>query len=596
MVLLICSNLKQLKQLILILSEYLYTMKYSLSYQQPSTHYLNISLELDTKQAETIQFQLPAWRPGRYELGNFAKNIQKWEAQNESGKELEYKKLTKDLWEVNCKGSKKVIVKYNYFANDLNAGSTFLSEEQLYVNPVNCLLYVEGRIDEECELQLSIPNNYACAIPLPELGKNVFKAKNFDELADSPFIASPTLKHHEFKVEHTIFHLWFQGEFKPKWKQLEDDFVAYTKEQINLFGGFPTAEYHYLFQILPHSAYHGVEHSASTVIALGPSYNILKKEGRYEDLLGVSSHELFHTWNVKRIRPIEMVPYDFSKENYTRLGYLTEGATTWYGDLMLYRSKVFGDEEYFKTFNQLLDRHYNNPGANNLSVADSSFDTWLDGYTMGVPNRKSSIYTEGALITFMLDVEIRRNTNNKSSFDDVLRKFYTDFYKKGKGISEKDYKEVVEEIAQKELSSFFDNYVNGTADISSQLDESLNYLGLEKISKPSGKYEEAYLGIKQSTSQIIMVFPSSPAEKAGISIHDKVVSINGFQLKDDLSEWLEYFKGDQIKLELFDAYGVRKEVNIKLDEQSYFSVNRVSKLEKPTKQQIENRTAWMKTN
>lgn len=571
-------------------------MIYKLSYQEPSTHYLDIELEIDAGSAESLRLQLPSWRPGRYELGNFAKNIQQWKAFNDKGELLSHKKITKDLWEIDCKGSDTVRVQYNYFANELNAGSTFLSNEQLYVNPVNCLLYVEGLMEEECHLELAIPAEYQCAIGLPEIGKNKYKARNFDELADSPFIASSTLKHHQFEVEKTTFHLWFQGEVKPAWQQLEKDFSAYTKEQIQLFGEFPTKEYHYLFQILPYSNYHGVEHAASTVIALGPSYSVMKKEGRYEDLLGVSSHELFHTWNVKRIRPAEMLPYNFSKENYSRLGYLAEGATTWYGDLMLYRSEVFDDDAFFTTFNQLLDRHFNNPGVNNLSVADSSFDTWLDGYSLGVPNRKSSIYAEGALITFMLDVLIRRNTKNKKSFDDVLRTFYDEFYKKGKGITEGDYRAVVEQTAQLDLTDFFDDFVNGTADISNQLIECLHYLGLNWQKKAAKKKEEAYLGIKQSASQVMIIFPGSPAEKAGISVQDKIDTINGYQLKDDLSDWLEYFKEDQISLGLINNLGSRKTIEVQLGDSFYFSENRVGKLENASQDQLLNREIWMKTN
>lgn len=570
-------------------------MNYTLSFQDPASRFLDIHLKVKANQQDSMKFQLPAWRPGRYELGNFAKNIQKWQAYNEKGEFLSSKKITKDSWEVNCVESSEVHIKYNYYSAELNAGSTFLSAEQLYVNPVNCLLYVPNRPTEECLLKLELPNDFSCAIALPESDKNVFKAINFDQLADSPFIASPTIQHHEFMVKNTLFHLWFQGEFKPDWQLLEKDFKAYTEEQILLFGDFPTKEYHYLFQILPYSNYHGVEHSASTVIALGPSYSILKKEGRYEDLLGVSSHELFHTWNIKRIRPVEMLPYDFSKENYSRLGYLAEGATTWYGDLMLYRSKVFDDDSFFKTFNQLLNRHYNNPGIHNLSVADSSFDTWLDGYSLGIPNRKSSIYTEGALITFILDVTIRRSSKNQRSFDDVMRKFYLDFYKKGKGVSEQDYQEVVEEMADQNLNQFFDDYVNGVEDLSSLLDESMAYLGLERKQTNSSSYEEAYLGIKQNSTSVLMIFPDSPAEKAGISIQDKIIAINGYQLKDDLSNWLEYFKEDNIHLEVVDVLGQHKTLEVNLSEQHYFTQNTVRKIEEPNEEQLANRAIWMKT-
>ena len=137
---------------------------------------------------------------------------------------------------------------------------------------------------------------------------------------------------------------------------------------------------------------------------LGPSYVVF--DAVYPDLLGVSSHELYHTWNVKAIRPIELFPYDFTKENYSELGYLCEGVTTYMGDLFLFKSNVFSEEEYFNELNQQLQKHFDNPGRFNYSVAASSFDTWLDGYVPGVPNRKVSIYTEGCLIALVCDLMI----------------------------------------------------------------------------------------------------------------------------------------------------------------------------------------------
>lgn len=567
-------------------------MKYIVSYSNPNNHYIDIQIEAEVNGSEKLNFQLPAWRPGRYELGNFAKNIQKLDAFDENGKSLLVNKTTKDLWEVKCSGSSKVVLRYNYFANELNAGSTFLDVKQLYMNPVNCLMYQVDRTSEKCELHLKLTADYKVAIALPETNQHVFIAKNFDELADSPFIASAIMQHHSFKLSGTLFHLWFQGEFKPDWKQLERDFIGFTKPQIELFGDFPTEEYHYLFQILPHSAYHGVEHSASTVIALGPSYNVLKNEGRYEDLMGVSSHELFHTWNVKRIRPIEMVPYDFTKENYSKLGYLSEGATTWYGDLMLYRGKVFSDAAFFRTFNHILERHYNNPGSSNMSVAASSYDTWLDGYVLGVPNRKASIYTEGALNTFMLDVEIRKGSNGKNSFDDVLKSFYDNFYKQGKGVSESDYKTEVEKFANVDLTAYFANYINGSEDYTAQLESALEFFGLKMNRLPSTVFCEAYLGVKIVENKVAMVFPSSPAKKSGVSVNDEIVIINGFKINNDLSEWLEYFKGAPISMGAFDQHGSAKRVQVNLTDDFYFSKYEVSWKTELTPSQETNRKAW----
>lgn len=392
-------------------------MRYQISYHNPHRHLIDIQFTVSDVATDELLVQLPAWRPGRYELGNFAQNIKTFQPKNPKGKTLKFQKVAKDLWKIFTEGSKSVTIHYSYFANELNAGSTFLNENQLYVNPVNCLLYVPQRMNEKCTLELKIPKNYQVATGLTSEGRNSFSAKDFHELADCPFITSASFSKKTYGVAKTLFHIWFQGEIQPEWKKIISDFEKFTQAQFDLFGSFPFNEYHFLFQILPTPFYHGVEHTNSTVIALGPSYAVLNKG--YQDFIGVSSHELFHAWNVKTIRPVEMMPYDYSKENYSRLGYVSEGVTTYYGDVMLLRSKVFTEQQYMQEFNKMLERHFGNAGRTNLSVADSSFDTWLDGYKQGVPGRKSSIYVEGALCAFMLDINIRKITKNKRSLADV---------------------------------------------------------------------------------------------------------------------------------------------------------------------------------
>ena len=188
----------------------------------------------------------------------------------------------------------------------------------------------------------------------------------------------------------------------------------------------------FIFQITPYKSYHGVEHTKNTVLLLGPAEDIMDE--RYEDLLGVCSHELYHTWNIKAIRPKEMLPYNYTKENYFRTGFVAEGVTTYMGDLMLYNSSVFNWDEFIKTQNQNLERHLMNYGRFNLSVADSGFDNWLDGYKIGAPDRKVSIYPDGALCMLMIDLEIIHNTNGKSSLHTVMKDLYNNFRIKRKGI------------------------------------------------------------------------------------------------------------------------------------------------------------------
>ena len=534
-------------------------MKYIVSYEKPNNHYIDIEYIIDNINTDVIEVQLPAWRPGRYELGNFAKNVQKWDAFDSNGKKLLSKKLTKDLWQVETKCNKQIHIKYNYYAAELNAGSSYLDEKQLYINGVNCFLYIPGRENEKCELTLNIPDNYQVASGLKEIDKHQYETKDFHELVDCPFIASDDLKHHTFDESGVKFHLWFNGESKPDFKLLENDFRKFCQKQIEAFGGFPVKEYHFLFQILIYRTYHGVEHSNSTVIALGPSYDIMRKEGWYDELLGVSSHELYHTWNVKQIRPLEMHPYDYSKENYTYLGYLDEGVTTYMGDKFLYSSKVFNWEQYAKTFNQLLSRHYNNFGVNNYSVAQSSFDTWLDGYSIGVPGRKGSIYTEGALIAFITDIFILKNTNNTKSLNTVMQKLYQNFALKGKGVSDNDYKALIEEVSGADYSNIYNNLLHGTEDYTSYLKSALKYIDCDLSIELNNNYHEANLGfvIKYDSNNCLIdnIYPNSPAENLGLSFNDEIIAINGIKVNNDLEHWANYFKNDEIALSIKQHLG-----------------------------------------
>ncbi len=529
-------------------------MKYIVSYQNPNNHYIDIEFVVENVVSEKLEIQLPAWRPGRYELGNFAKNIQKWDAFDDKGNKLFSKKLTKDLWEVATNGNSTIHIKYNYFAAEINAGSSYLDDKQLYINGVNCFVYVPGRENEACELMLKIPQDYIVATGLNEKTTHHFSAKDFHELVDCPFIASNSLQHHSFNESDVLFHLWFQGEVKPDFELLEKDFRKFCKSQIEAFGGFPSSDYHFLFQILTFKAYHGVEHSNSTVLALGPSYDIMNPETLYDELLGVCSHELYHTWNVKQIRPIEMYPYNYTKENYTYLGYLDEGVTTYYGDKFLISSGVFNWNQYAKTFNQLLDRHYNNFGVNNYSVAQSSFDTWLDGYVKGVPGRKGSIYIEGALIAFITDIFILQNTNNEKSLKDVMKSLYEEYALKGNGVADQDYKNVVSTIANCSYDDIYKNLIHGKVDYTPYLQKALSYIGLDLKITPSKNYHEYALGMKVRAENgnclVDNIYPNSVAEELGLSINDEIVAINGNKITDDFAQWCNYFKNDQIGLSI----------------------------------------------
>lgn len=587
-------------------------MKYIISYAKPHNHYIDIEFIADKINQDELMIQLPAWRPGRYELGNFAKNIQKWAAFDQNGNVLNYEKITKDCWKVRTKGVSTVHIKYNYYAAEINAGSTFLDATQLYMNPVNCCVYIQERINEPCELELHLPEKYkvACGLIATQaifgggglIEATKLSAKDFHELADSPFMASDSLQHNMFICFGVEFNLWFQGECKPDWAKLTGDFMKFINEQLLCMNNFPGKVYHFLFQILPHKNYHGVEHTTSTVIALGPGYNLMKGD-LYEDLLGVSCHELFHAWNIKTIRPVEMQPYDYTKENYSKLGYVCEGITTYYGDYFLFRSCVFNEAQYFQTFAERLQKHIDNFGRFNLSVADSSFDSWLDGYVPGVPNRKTSIYDEGCLLAFVTDMFIRKNSDNKHSLDDVMRFLYNEFALKKKGYSDIDYKGVVEHFANTSYDDIFNNYINKASDYSQILRDAMAYIGCEIVVTSSTKFHEHSIGVKivdaNGTCKITAIYPHSVADIAGIAINDELIAINNMQIKPDgsgtnFTEWCNYYGNSPLSLTILTA-GIVKRVDVMPQPGNYYKTACIRKLVSADNNQKNNFEKWSNT-
>ena len=564
-------------------------IKYNISYKNPQKHLIDFELITSTKNKEKLQFQLSAWRPGRYELADFAQNIINWQAYNEKDEKLSFKKITKDLWEVECKNCNEIKIIYNFYANQLDAGACYLDEHQLYINPVHCMFYITDRINDEYHLKMNLPKNYTIASSMLQVG-NVLKVKGYDLLAESPIICSDSLQHDSYIVSGITFNLWFQGKFQPNWKKLKKDFTAFTKSQINHFGGFPVDEYHYFFQITPFRSYHGVEHTKNTVLLLGPGNEIMDK--RYEDLLGVCSHELYHTWNIKAIRPIEMYPYDYTKENYFRTGFVAEGVTTYMGDLMLYNSGVFNWNEFVKTQNQNLERHLMNYGRFNLSVADSGFDNWLDGYKLGAPNRKTSIYPDAALCMLMVDIEIIKNSNGKSSLHSVMKELYHEFALKSRGYSENDFQNICLKYGGEKVKEIFKNHIYGTNNYIPSLETALDLVGLQLKEKKNANLSAQYFGfvaIKENERLIIKkVEPDSEADQNEIAVEDEITEINGIKIKNNFLDTLKECK-NKVTFKIKKKFS-EKEITLTIG--NYYKLLEIVKIEDSSKKQLKFRKIW----
>lgn len=482
-------------------------MKILIAYHTPTRQLVDIKLQFKATQPTTLQ--LPSWRPGRYEIANYAQYI--YPLTITKG-ESTLKKLTKDSWQLEANG--EVEISYQFYAARMDAGSSWLDEDQLYLNFINCIPKIETLEEDPIEISFSLPDDYRLVTSL-KTNKHTLYSDNYAELVDSPVIASNSIKSLNYQVAATTFHVHIQGNWNPDETQLLTDFKKFTQTQIDFFGGaFPSSDYHFLIQALPYKHYHGVEHQNSTVITLGPDKDISSAE-LYKELLGVSSHELFHAWNVTRIRPKEMVPYDFSKETYHTTGFITEGLTTYYGDLMLYRSGVFTLDEYLNEVNNLLKRHFQNEGRNTSTLIESSMDLWLDGYKLGAPHRKVSIYNEGALCALLLDLKIISESNGTHSLQHVMRDLWREFGDTNRGYSADDYLNIINNYI--DGKAYLNNYIFGNTPIEPELKVLLSKVGFGLAKQESSDELERFYGLKTITrndkKEIYLIANNSEAEK-----------------------------------------------------------------------------------
>ena len=363
--------------------------------------------------AGTDHIQLPVWRPGRYERGDFGQYVRGM-AQRHGDT---WKPLVKSgLHRWDCAAADgDVEVRFHFTAAQLNAGSTWADDALLYVNPVNCLPYHPDLPDVPVDIHLpDVPVDWTVATALPFMSDSDdgihLSARGTQELMDSPWIAAPAddIWHGEYEVGGHPFHIHVWGRRHYDDAAFLEAHRKFTEAQMAVFGWLPVPQYHFLYLFPDFQARHGVEHEASTVIAWGPADGLTHDGGQpspgLEEVIDIASHELVHTWNVKRLRPAEWMPYDFAHSSPSRLGYVAEGVTTYLGDLFLLESGVIDMEGWLRRFEKLLTRHLWNPGRLQTSVADSSTDTWLDGYALGVPHRRGNIYVEGAVLAFLCDV------------------------------------------------------------------------------------------------------------------------------------------------------------------------------------------------
>ncbi|MFM9008873.1 MAG: M61 family metallopeptidase [Bacteroidota bacterium] len=537
-------------------------MHYIISAPSPASRYLRITAHKVCLGGEAVEFQLSSWRPGRYELGQFAKNLRGLRARTQSGQVLEVQKVSRDRWRVNAAPQGTLVIEYEYYAAQPDAGACWLDEELMYVNPVHCLVFDPAAMLKPTTVELRIPPDWQIACALPNADGRILQARDVHELLDSPFFAARSLHHRTYSVNDFQFHIWMQGEVRPDWDRVLADFRGFTEKQLDMMGAFPVPEFHFLILVLPFRFYHGVEHVSSTVLALGPGYQLMDGE-LYGELMGVASHELFHVWNVKTLRPTDFLVYDYTRENHSELGWVYEGFTTYYGDLFLLRSGFFSPDDLFAEIRLRIQRHTDNPGRFHSSVAESSYDTWLDGYVPGVPGRKTSIYDEGCLIAMMLDLYIRNSSAGKYSIDDLFRTLYAETL--GSGYQESDVRRLAAQFSDAGVNRIVDECVRSRNTYEDLLQELLSTVGCRIDYRSSRALNESRYGFRVSYEggicKVLSVLPGSPASIAGLAKDDEVASCNGWKVENNLSDRIGQQEGNS----RLTVFSMRKEKHVELE-------------------------------
>ena len=397
-------------------------ISYHLSWQKPNSHFFNLEMTVQNPGSDATEFRIPAWRPGRYIIQNYSKNIINFEAVDHTGRTLAFQKLDKDTWKVNHGGVKEITVRYQNYAYVLDAGASYLDDSEAYINPITLLMYIPGQEMLPVSMRIKKPDDWKIATALDaDPVSGAFLAANYHELVDSPFLISPDFELLSFEHDGAIIELALQGAANYNRETVLEDIRKIVADQCKMMGGPPFKRYLFMVHLMPYRIGHGVEHKNSTSIVTGPAdFDDPVFYGRF---LGVSSHEFFHVWNVERIRPESIYLPDYSKERYTSHMWFYEGVTSYYDLLSLKRSGVFTKYQFYAGLERSINRLQRTHGRKVTSAAMASWNSWAT-FEDPPPHTTISFYNKGEILGLMLDMEIRQRTNNQKSLDDVMRYLY----------------------------------------------------------------------------------------------------------------------------------------------------------------------------
>jgi predicted metalloprotease with PDZ domain len=557
-------------------------ISYQVSPVNLSEHLFEVSLhaELPAQRASNVlRLTLPAWIPGSYMIRDFARNIIQIHSDNTG---LTINKSDKQSWELCHKDGSKirtVSIIYRVFAFDLSVRSAFINHEYAFFNGTSALLKLVGFEDLTHYLQIdtaSAPDtaNWDVVTAMPPASdapvhfacEPTFISDNYSVLIDHPVLMGNLTKR-SFDLAGVRFHVVFTGEQSMDIERICEDLKPICQHHIDLFGECPVQEYWFM-TLLCDKGFGGLEHKSSTVLQysrfdlpmLGESED---KSESYQQFLSLCSHELFHTWHVKRIRPRVLLNPDLSDETYTPQLWIYEGFTSLYDDLTLARSGVISPVEYCQVLGQSFTRLMRNPGRHLQSISESSFDAWTRFYKQDASsvNHIVSYYLKGSIVALALDITLRQQSNNRYSLDDVMRLLWQQFGKDESGTLDDVIGDICEQQLGIDIRSFLHVAVTTTMDL--PLSSLVQSIGLQlhmreresvfdKGGKPAKNTIKRDIGAsfsdEPSGMKVTQVLASSSAAKAGLQLNDTIFAVNRY--KASTSTFTRYLNACEIDASL----------------------------------------------
>jgi predicted metalloprotease with PDZ domain len=553
---------------------------FTVSMPRPHTHLFEIDVSIKREglvvtPAEEL-LVMPVWTPGSYLIREFERHVQDFEAKDAAGKPLTWEKINKNTWRVVTNRSRDWHATYKVYANELSVRTSELNSSHAYWNNANLLMYLEGFLTYPSTVRVVAPDVWKVATGLPGVPgqRNTFRAENFDVLYDSPFEVS-NFKSLLFNVKGVPHRIVIDGEGNYDPDRMRRDVQKIVETQVELMGGeIPYRDYTFILHLRANAG-GGLEHLNSTSLGY-PRFGFTISQGDratsaspnagaagrdYRGFLSLVSHEFFHLWNVKRIRPDALGPFDYTKENYTKLLWVAEGITDYYADLTLRRAGLITADEFINATARAIQSLQNTPGRLVQSVEESSFDTWVKFYRPdeNTINSQVSYYDKGAILGLLLDLEIRKRSNGGKSLDDVLRALYTEFFKKNRNFTPADFQKASEAAAGGSLEEFFARYVRGKEELDYNAAFAAVGLRLETAAlRPTGQpVERVYFGadVREENERLMVtrVYADSPAYNQGLNAGDQIVALDNSRVTRDFfnARIAEKKPGDVINLTIF---------------------------------------------